>query len=121
MKAFSRVSGEIIDRPYGLMIMLAGCKKVSTRAVDLRILEIDAYQATTTHRHERSESVFYVLEGTVAAVVDGVTRELAKEEGIVIEPGEVHRIENRVATKAIVIEAMAPPFSKRDIDYIDRA
>ena len=115
MKRFSLKDAEVIDRTYGVMKMLAGGKLVSTRNADLRILEIEPGESTSTHYHAMSESIFYVLTGSVAMTVGSVDIGLSDSEGVVVEPHEVHVLRNSGSRRAYVLETMSPPFSSKDI------
>src|SRR6266850_7701510 len=117
MKVFSVETAEIIQRPYGVMRMLAGGKLLRTGNLDLRILEIRAGESTTTHHHLLSESIFLVVSGALIMTVDGDDVTLGPDEGVVVLPGEVHVLHNVGDKIAHVLEAMAPPFASNDIIY----
>ncbi len=120
MKKESIADAEIIPRPYGIMKMLAGGKQMKSLNVDLRILEIRAGEATTRHHHVRSESVFHILHGTLVMEVGSSSRvsvDLSAGDTIFIEPGEIHCLRNVGDDEGVVVEAMGPPFSQRDIFY----
>lgn len=120
MRRGSISEAEIVRRPYGVMKMLAGGKKLKTTNVDLRILEIRAQESTTRHYHQHSESIFYVMEGTLEMELgEGGEAKVPLQVGdvVLIEPTEVHLLHNIGDRTAIVIEAMGPPFSTRDIFY----
>lgn len=117
MKKGSLQNAEIIHREYGLMKMLAGGKDLKTKNVDLRILEMEPHSCTSKHFHERSESIFYLIEGKTE--LETLNQKLILFEGdvIVIEPNEVHILKNNTDKKCILLETMSPPFSSKDIHY----
>lgn len=119
MRRASREEDELIPRSYGQMRMLAGGRNLETKNCDLRILEINPGSSTSHHFHEKSESVFHVLSGSVTMEVDETQVRLEAGDTLVIEPSERHVLRNTGGSHAVVIESMSPPFSKRDIFYIE--
>lgn len=119
MKKSALEEAETIPRKYGLMRMLAGGRNLNTIRGDLRILEIRRKHKTSLHYHKESESIFHVLSGDLEMEVDGVPVPVSSGDTIVIEPGEVHILRNIGTRDATVLETMAPPFSKKDIFYLD--
>jgi len=119
MKKASMVEAEVIPRTYGVMKMLAGGRNLTTHSGDLRILEIVSGKPTSRHYHKKSESIFYIQSGDLEMEVEGKTVSLKSGDTIVIEPGEVHLLRNVGKEIAIVIESMAPPYSGKDIFYVD--
>jgi mannose-6-phosphate isomerase-like protein (cupin superfamily) len=119
MKIGSIQDVEIVQRPYGVMKMLAGGKKIKTKNLDVRILEIGTNNCTSKHYHIRSESLFYILQGSIELEIVGNILTLKKGDIILIEPGEFHLLRNRGANKCIVLEVMSPPFTKKDIFYAE--
>lgn len=61
------------------------------------------------HYHERSDNVFFVLDGVLSAVVDGETHRLEKGEMIFIPAGSPHKATNGGDTIARALEIYAPP------------
>jgi mannose-6-phosphate isomerase-like protein (cupin superfamily) len=99
--------------------MLVRGKKNPANKLDLRILEIEQGTCTSKHYHVQSESVFYVLEGTAELEVQSTIVVLSVGDVVVVEPNEIHLIRNTGTSKCILIEAMSPPFTKKDIFYLE--
>jgi mannose-6-phosphate isomerase-like protein (cupin superfamily) len=118
MKRAAYEEAETIPRDYGAMIMLGGGANLRTKNGDLRILQIRAGASTSKHYHKRSESIFHVLSGELVMEVDNAREGLRRGDTIVIEPEEIHVLRNVGAEDAVVVETMAPPFSKTDIFYL---
>lgn len=62
----------------------------------------------TAHYHEVMEENFYILEGKVDIVVDGVTHTLTAGDFIHIEPNEVHYVTNPYDQPIKMISTLAP-------------
>jgi quercetin dioxygenase-like cupin family protein len=60
------------------------------------------------HYHNVMEEDFYILEGEVTIVVDGVSHELRQGQLIHIEPGEVHYVINRSSAPVRMVSTLAP-------------
>jgi quercetin dioxygenase-like cupin family protein len=60
------------------------------------------------HYHEIMEENFYILEGTVAIVVDGVRHDLSPGQFIHIEPQEVHYVINTSSSAVRMVSTLAP-------------
>jgi quercetin dioxygenase-like cupin family protein len=118
MKKAKLDEAEVIPRDYGSMTMLAGGVNLKTAEGDLRILEIAAGMSTSRHYHERSESIFHVMEGTLEMEVDGLVVPLEPGDTLVVEPHEVHVLKNIGRGLARVMEGMSPPFSAKDTFYV---
>lgn len=46
------------------------------------------------HYHKQAAQFFFILQGNAPFFKDGIKYELTANEGILVEPGEVHFIEN---------------------------
>lgn len=60
------------------------------------------------HLHRRAENIYLVLEGTVAAVIDGVRHELKAGDVAFIPPGVPHAAGSDGSGPARVLEVYAP-------------
>lgn len=60
------------------------------------------------HYHNIMEENFYILEGEVDIVVDGVIHHLSPGQMIHIEPGEVHYVINRSESPVKMVSTLAP-------------
>jgi quercetin dioxygenase-like cupin family protein len=60
------------------------------------------------HYHEVMEENFYILEGTVLIVVDGVKHILTPGQFIHIEPHEVHYVINTSQSVMRMVSTLAP-------------
>ena len=60
------------------------------------------------HYHNVMEENFFILEGEVDIVVDGVVHHLAPGDLIHIEPGEVHYVVNKGSVPIKMVSTLAP-------------
>ena len=65
------------------------------------------------HYHTFMEENFYILEGTVTIVVDGMSHELNPGQFIHIEPNEVHYVINKSSAVVRMVSSLAP-FQQND-------
>ncbi|MDR1785644.1 MAG: cupin domain-containing protein [Spirochaetaceae bacterium] len=68
------------------------------------------------HYHNVMEENFYILEGTVLIVVDGVSYTLTRGQFIHVEPGEVHYVINRSGAPVKMVSSLAPYQEKDKIE-----
>ena len=62
-----------------------------SQPVQLRIMTSNEIQSVQ-HLHKTMYEYFYLLEGHMKISVEGVVRELTRDDLIVVEPGERHHI-----------------------------
>jgi quercetin dioxygenase-like cupin family protein len=60
------------------------------------------------HYHNVMEENFYILEGNVTIIVDGVTHALGPGQFIHIEPKEVHYVINKSPAVVRMVSSLAP-------------
>jgi quercetin dioxygenase-like cupin family protein len=70
------------------------------------------------HYHEVMEENFYILEGTVSIVVDGVKYVLTPGQFIHIEPHETHYVINTSPSVVRMVSTLAP-FQEADKIEVD--
>ena len=73
-------------------------------------------QQTTTHRHNRSEEIYYIQQGTGTMYVDNESLDVVVGDSIAIPPGTFHSILNTGATELIVLCACCPPYAHDDTE-----
>lgn len=62
----------------------------------------------TAHYHNVMEEDFFILEGKVDIVVDGVVNTMGPGQFIHIEPGEVHYVKNAYDAPVKMVSTLAP-------------
>jgi len=72
------------------------------------VVKFQPGQDFNAHLHHVMEEDFYILEGEVDIVVDGVVHHISKGEMIHIEPGEIHYVINNSAAAVKMIATLAP-------------
>lgn len=73
-------------------------------------------QDFAAHYHEVMEENFYILEGEIDIVVDGVVHHLSQGKFIHIEPNEIHYCINNYDKPMKMISTLAP---YQDLDKIE--
>ena len=77
------------------------------------LVRFNAGQDFGAHYHNIMEENFYILEGEIDIVVDGVVNHLTEGQMIHIEPGEVHYCYNRYDKPVKMVSTLAP-FQEKD-------
>jgi mannose-6-phosphate isomerase-like protein (cupin superfamily) len=121
MKLLNITEAEVVKRKYGIMTLIAGVRStvIKSKNLDVKILEIEPNLATSKHYHEKSESVYYLLEGELTAEINDEIFEMKKGDIMLVDINESHRFLNNTSEKSIVLEAMAPAYAKDDIFYVE--
>jgi quercetin dioxygenase-like cupin family protein len=70
------------------------------------------------HYHKEMEENFYILEGTITIVVEGIPHNLGPGQFIHIEPKEVHYVINRSSVPVRMVSGLAP-FTEADKVEVD--
>ena len=77
---------------------------------------LSAGACTDRHHHKLSEEIYFILAGSAVVDVDGVTREVAEGDAILIPQGARHTIAARTALRFLC--CCAPPYTHDDT-YFD--
>lgn len=72
------------------------------------LVQFQPGQDFQAHYHNIMEENFYILEGKVDIVVDGVCHTLSEGDFIHIEPGEVHYVKNAYDRTVRMVSTLAP-------------
>lgn len=72
------------------------------------LVQFQPGQDFQAHYHNVMEENFYILEGKIDIVVDGVLNTLEPGDFIHIEPGEVHYINNPYDKTLLMVSTLAP-------------
>ena len=84
--------------------------------MNFALVQFHAGQDFKAHYHNVMEENFYILEGEVDIVVDGVVNHLRPGQMINIEPGEVHYVVNNSGAPMKMISTLAPYTNPDKID-----
>lgn len=76
--------------------------------MNFALVQFKAGEDFKAHYHNVMEENFYILEGEVDIVVDGVTHHLKQGDLIHIEPEEAHYVVNRSVKPVKMISTLAP-------------
>ena len=76
--------------------------------MNFAVVQFQAGQDFAAHYHNVMEENFFILEGEVDIVVDGVVHHLKAGDLIHIEPEEVHYVKNVSSGKVKMIATLAP-------------
>jgi mannose-6-phosphate isomerase-like protein (cupin superfamily) len=72
--------------------------------------------STERHHHKLSEEIYFILAGSALVEVDGVAREVAEGDAILIPPGARHTITARTDLRFLC--CCSPPYTHEDT-YFD--
>jgi quercetin dioxygenase-like cupin family protein len=76
--------------------------------MNFAIVQFQAGQDFKAHYHNIMEEDFYILEGEVDIIVDGITHTLKEGQLIHIEPNEVHYVVNNSNGPVKMVSTLAP-------------
>lgn len=75
---------------------------------------LPAGTSTTPHYHQRTEEIYYILEGQAEMRIEQETRSVGPGDAIAIPPGKVHQITNSGATPLKFLCMCAPAYEHDD-------
>ncbi len=84
--------------------------------MNFAVVQFQAGENFKAHYHNVMEENFFILEGEVDIVVDGITHHLVPGDLIHIEPGETHYVINQSDSAVKMISTLAP---FQDSDKVD--
>ena len=84
--------------------------------MNFALVQFQAGQDFKAHYHNVMEENFYILEGEVDIVVDGVVNHLRPGQMIHIEPGEIHYVVNNSGAPMKMISTLAPYTNPDKVD-----
>jgi mannose-6-phosphate isomerase-like protein (cupin superfamily) len=70
--------------------------------------------STTPHHHERTEEIYYILEGQALMRIGNETGIVGPGDAIAIPPGHVHQITNSGEVTLKFLCCCAPPYEHTD-------
>lgn len=76
--------------------------------INFAVVQFQAGEDFKAHYHNVMEENFFVLEGEVDIVVDGVVHPMKPGQLIHIEPGEIHYVKNNSSAPVKMISTLAP-------------
>lgn len=71
-------------------------------------------KATIQHYHVKTEEIYYILQGRAEIIVEGEVKEVVEGDGIVILPGQKHRIWNTGDEDLVFLCCCAPAYEDED-------
>jgi mannose-6-phosphate isomerase-like protein (cupin superfamily) len=73
---------------------------------------------TLLHKHERSEEIYHIVEGSGLMTVDKKQFEVMVGDTVCILPGEAHCVKNTGGIALRILCCCSPPYSHEDTDII---
>jgi mannose-6-phosphate isomerase-like protein (cupin superfamily) len=88
----------------------------SSPVKDLSVAEalVEPGQETGAHRHQRSQEIYYVLEGSGMMRVGDESMSVKAGDAILMIPGAKHNIKNTGAGPLRILCICSPPYSHDD-------
>ena len=84
--------------------------------MNFALVRLNPGQDFKAHYHNVMEENFYILEGKIDIVVDGVVNKLEAGQMIHIEPGEIHYCINSYDEPMKMVSTLAP---YQEVDKVD--
>ena len=95
---------------------LLAYRNSSIRLQSLAEARLSPSLSTTAHRHNRTEEIYYILEGAGLMQVDQEQRHVAPGDAIAILPGQLHQITNTGDALLKFLCCCAPPYEHDDTE-----
>lgn len=99
----------------GSAIDLVNPEKTGSKGISLATIYLEPGKKSTPHRHERTEEVYYFLEGRGRVVVDNRSYDVTPGVAVYIPLRSVHQVENDSSHRLKFISADSPPFDPSDV------
>ena len=103
------ISIDCEERPWGRFYVLHDEKHYK-----LKRIEVDAGGRLSYQYHFKRSEAWTIVEGTGTITLDGVVKQYASEETILIPQGVKHRIENKGSKKLVFIEVQTGAYFGED-------
>ena len=105
--AFTTADGSTIRELFG---------PATTNAANQSLAEatLAPAQSTQRHYHRLAEEIYYITHGTGHMEIDGVERDVAPGDAILIPPGAWHQITATSAEPLRLLCCCSPPYSHED-------
>jgi mannose-6-phosphate isomerase-like protein (cupin superfamily) len=71
-------------------------------------------KATIQHYHIKTEEIYYILQGRAEIIVEGEIKEVVEGDGIVILPGQKHKIWNTGDEDLVFLCCCSPSYGDKD-------
>lgn len=107
------------DSRHGAEIKaLLGPKSVGATAGFMGVATIRPGEVIREHYHPYSEEFTYLVSGKLTATVDGVPREIAAGQGMLVPINMRHRLSNDSDEDAFIVFSMAPLAPRPDLGHV---
>jgi mannose-6-phosphate isomerase-like protein (cupin superfamily) len=84
------------------------------RKQSLAEARLPAGAQTAAHYHDRTEEIYFLLEGTARMQLDGDVRDVRAGDSIAIPPGQIHQITNTGDCELRFLCTCVPPYEHDD-------
>jgi quercetin dioxygenase-like cupin family protein len=82
------------------------------------VVTLDEHMTSQIHRHNRSDTVLYILEGSGTIVIDAVEHQVGTGERVHIAPGAFHGVRTGDSTLKF-LSVQSPPILDRSTGVLD--
>lgn len=82
--------------------------------------EVEVGASTFLHLHEKTEEIYYILQGTGLMTVGAAGFEVTAGHAVCISPGEAHCIRNTGQVVLRFLCCSAPPYAHEDTRLVDK-
>ena len=104
-----------IHNPDGEIIQeIIGAQAGGIQSHSLAKITLPAGKSSEPHFHKVSEESYFILAGTSAITVDGISTELRPGDAILIEPFETHQISNQSDADLVFLAVCVPAWQIED-------
>ncbi len=93
---------------------LLAYRNSSIRNMSLAEARLVPSQSTQAHRHQKTEEIYFILEGTGLMQIEDELQFVREGDAIAIPPGTLHRITNTGGDTLRFLCCCAPPYEHDD-------
>ena len=107
-------------RVHGSLTIWNQISKASgAKAISLRLLEFGPGTSPPL-RNQTCDEVFYLLDGSCSAVIDGVAYQLGPETGVYLRPGQTLSVQNAGPDVVRFVSSQCPEEGSEEIGSLDQ-
>lgn len=109
-----------VTKDSSIIRELMNFKNSSVKNLSLAVATLQPGKSTIEHYHEKSEEIYYILEGRGIVKVGEETSDVEKGDAILIPTGSYHKICNNGGEDLVFLCCCSPGYNNEDTKLIKR-
>lgn len=99
----------------GLVRELVDPGNTDAELVSIAAIDVEPGRSSDPHSHERTEEIYFILEGTGVVEVDSASFDVALWDSVHIPPGSVHTVRNTGTQTLRLLAINGPAYTPDDL------